>query len=137
MQTYQIEIDPSALVHDGVQYEPVAFRGQKRGEKYIDRFGSVMEAERDCSCSSPRLIVRPVWQWPEWLGGAAIARNVSGGTYWHSAQPTKSGVGNYAANGYCLAMACLASLLPSFAPPPLKPGEIVMNPKCKPTNESE
>lgn len=133
---YQIEIDPSALVHDGVQYEPVAFRSPKEGERFVE-MRNLITASVDYRLGSNYLIVRPVWQWPEHLGGAAIAMDADGDVFWYESPPSKYN-GSFANNGGgCLSVRLATAFFPSFTPPPLKPGEIVWNPKYKPANESE
>jgi hypothetical protein len=63
LQTFQI----TAEIPEG--YEPTGeFRGVSKGEHYITMLGDVLLSTGDDPRSElPRVILRPVWQWPEFI----------------------------------------------------------------------
>lgn len=71
---YEIEIPDGVIPED---YEPVSFRPAESSDTAIDDKG---HAHSDCAWnSSPRLILRKRWQWPEWLDAEELRW---GGNYW-------------------------------------------------------
>jgi len=87
---YEIEL-PDVIELKGVRYEPTGeYRSPVEGEAFMfDDDLSV--AKRVSGRSGPRIILRPVWTWPEWLGGWGIAKDKEGGTWWYSSECYSNG----------------------------------------------
>jgi len=86
---YEIEL-PDELQFGLVRYEPTGeFRNVSDGEVFLNYSGMCERAHHDLGF--PRIILRPVWTWPEWLGGWGIAKDKDGGTWWYSSECYSNG----------------------------------------------
>jgi hypothetical protein len=89
---YEIEL-PDVLKLDGVKYEPTGeFREPKHKEVFINVLGEVEEANHSFS-GDKRIILRPVWTWPEELKGWGIVKSKdSKELFWFEACPVRDSV---------------------------------------------
>ena len=81
---YEIEL-PDVLELGRVRYEPTGeFRNVKDGEVFLNSSGM---CERSChDLGFPRIILRPVWTWPDALKGWGIAADRDGQLWWHETE---------------------------------------------------
>jgi len=129
---YEIELPD--MMHRDVRYEPTGeFRAPKVGDWFLNVNGNVEYADFNLE-SNVRIILRPVWTWPEWLGGYCFAMNENGGMLWHSTQCQR--VPNiWLSAGHQATMSTLVAIHPGFTPPTItdwtKP---IINPRWKQPN---
>lgn len=111
MPKQTIEVD----LPDG--YEPTGeVRPPKVGDHYLNYWREVHLSDRDFYADQYRVIVRPVWKWPEWLKAPYIAMD-SDGLWWAFAVKPMPEFGCWQANGRPYMR--LKNEFTDFTPPPV------------------
>jgi len=137
-----IDIPDEVRDRDGKRYEPTGeFRLPVAGDRFLMSDKNANYTLVGCAAgdytSLPAVIIRPVWTWPEWLGGWGIAQGTCGRIMWHSHEPEFSVASGWVAanNGRTLVMDSVKMILPAFTPPTItdwtKP---ILNPRWKQPN---
>lgn len=109
------ETELPELVLDNTRYESTSeFRPPKKGEVFVNVIG---EAERTnhTFCDDKRIILRPVWTWPEWLSGWGIAADENGRMYWYAGKATRGVACWTGGGGYGLSH--IQNVANNFTPP--------------------
>lgn len=129
---YQIELPDEIRDAAGNRYEPTGeWRRPKKGEWLLNIVGCAEKAAYDFEIHYYP-ILRPIWQWPDWLGGWGIASDIKGELYWYQ-KPARSVFNTWLSDsGPACSVDVIAAIHPSFVPPTITDWtQPVINPKWK------
>lgn len=127
---YLIELPDMLKDEKGNEYEPTGeFRVPVKDDVYMDQPDGVSRSTGTNIFA--RIILRPKWSWPAWLGGWGFAMDKSGMIWWYSRPTTRDSIG-WITNALYLGVDNLRTLSPTFTPPPIADWTVpVINPNWK------